>query len=165
MADWEIKRPLGVCAGTEKAIAPDEEYIATLVETEQGLQRRDYCLDYWNGNKPTVFCYWKSTMPIGEQKKKLFIDDDMLMAFFERLESETDDEKVNFRFVLMLILMRKRLLKYDSSAAVEGKEVWTLRITGRGGETAKVVNPHLAEDKIEQLSGQLGQILQVELGK
>ncbi|MFA6187066.1 MAG: hypothetical protein WC770_07650 [Phycisphaerae bacterium] len=165
MADWEIKRPLGVCGGTEKAIAPGEEYIATLVETEQGLQRRDYCLEYWGSNKPAVYCYWKSTMPVGEQKKKLFIDDDMLMAFFERLADETDEEKLNFRFVLMLILMRKRILKYDSSAAVEGKEVWTLRITGRGGEMAKVVNPHLAEDKIEQLSGQLGQILQVELGK
>lgn len=165
MADWEIKRPLGVCGGTEKTIAPGEEYIATLIETEQGLLRRDYCLEYWNNNKPAVYCYWKSTMPAGEQKKKLFIDDDMLMAFFERLADETDEEKLNFRFVLTLILMRKRILKYDSSAAVEGKEVWTLRIAGRGGEMAKVVNPHLAEDKIEQLSGQLGQILQVELGK
>ncbi|MHB9069085.1 MAG: hypothetical protein ACYC54_01830 [Sedimentisphaerales bacterium] len=165
MADWEIKRPLGVCGGTEKTIAPGEEYIATLVETEQGLQRRDYCREYWNNNKPAVYCYWKSTMPAGEQKKKLFIDDDMLMAFFERLADETDEEKLSFRFVLTLILMRKRILKYDSSAVVEGREVWTLRIAGRGGEMAKVVNPHLAEDKIEQLSGQLGQILQVELGK
>lgn len=164
MADWEIKRPLGVCAGTEKTIAPGEEYIATLVETEQGLQRRDYCLDYWGRIKPDVYCYWKSTMPVGEQKKKLFINDDMLMAFFERLENETDEEKLSFRFVLTLILMRKRILKYDSSSSIDGKERWTLRIAGRS-EEAKVVNPHLTEDKIEQLSGQLGQILQVELEK
>jgi hypothetical protein len=164
MADWEIHKPLGTCVGTERVIAPGEEYVATLIETEQGLVRRDFCLDYWEQNKPSVYCYWKTAMPSGEQKKKIFVDDDMLMAFFERLENETDEEKVNFRFVLTLILMRKRILKYDSSEKVDGKEVWTLKIAGRD-EIAKVINPHLTEDKIEQLSSQLGQILQVELGK
>jgi hypothetical protein len=164
MADWEIHKPLGTCVGTERVIGPGEEYIATLIETEQGLVRRDFCLDYWNQNKPQVYCYWKSTMPSSERKKKLFIDDDMLIAFFERLENETDEEKVNFRFVLTLILMRKRILKYDSSENVDGKELWTLKIAGRG-EIARVINPHLTEDKIEQLSSQLGQILQVELEK
>ncbi|MDD5134158.1 MAG: hypothetical protein PHP01_01950 [Phycisphaerae bacterium] len=164
MADWEIHKPLGTCVGTERVIDPGEEYIATLIETEQGLVRRDYCLDYWNQNKPVVYCYWKTAMPSSEQKKKLFIDDDMLIAFFERLENETDDEKVNFRFVLTLILMRKRILKYDFSEKVDGKEVWTLKIAGRG-EIAKVINPYLTEDKIEQLSSQLGQILQVELNR
>jgi hypothetical protein len=85
----------------------------------------------------------------------------MLLAFFERLATETDEEKINFRFVLTLVLMRKRLVKYDSSETVDGKEIWTVKITGRD-EKAQVINPNLTEDKIEQLSEQLGQILQVE---
>jgi hypothetical protein len=97
-----------------------------------------------------------------EQKKKLFIDDEMLMAFFDRLANETDPEKINFRFVLTLILMRKRKLKYESSHIDStGQELWTLRVTGQD-RTETVVNPHLTEDQIEQLSGQMGQILQVE---
>jgi len=161
MADWEIHKPLGTCTGTGKVIEPEEDYIATLVETPEGIQRKDYCLAYWTENKPEVYCYWKSAMPKHDQKKKLFIDDNMLLAFFERLATETDEEKVNFRFVLALILMRKRILKYESSKTENGKEVWTLKVSGKE-QIEQVVNPHLMEDKIDQLSEQLGQILQVE---
>lgn len=164
MAEWQIQKPLGTCSGTGRAIEPDEEYIATLLETPEGLRRSDYCCVYWQEHKPQVYCYWKSVMPKGEKKKKLFVDDDMLMSFFERLQDEVDGEKLNFRFVLALVLMRKRLVKYDSSEVVDGKEIWTVRITGRN-ENAKVVNPHLAEDEIEKLSEQLGQILQVEFNE
>ena len=162
MADWEIHKPLGVCSGNGRVIEPGEDFIATLIETDRGLERKDYTIEYWERDKPAAYCYWKSTMPKDDKKKKIFVDNDMLLAFFERLAAETDEEKVNFRFVLTLILMRKRLVKYDSSQTVDGKEIWKVKITGRD-ETADVVNPQLTEDKIEQLSDQLGQILQVEL--
>ncbi len=162
MADWEIKKTLGQCFGTETPFGIGQEYYAALVEAEEGLERRDYSIDYWNAEHPQVFCFWKSRMANPEQKKKLFVDDEMLMAFFDRLAEETEPEKVNFRFVLTLILMRKRRLKYESSAIDEtGNEVWTLRVTGQD-RFEKVVNPNLAEDQIEQLSGQMGQILQVD---
>jgi len=161
MAEWEIHRPLGVCAGSGRAIVPDEEFISALVEIAGGFERKDYSTEYWTANKPAVYCYWKSIMPKDDKKKKIFVDDDMLLSFFERLAAETDEEKINFRFVLTLVLMRKRLVKYDSSEKIDGKEIWTVKITGRD-EKAQVVNPNLTEDKIEQLSEQLGQILQVE---
>ena len=161
MADWEIHKPLGTCSGSGRTIEPGEDFIATLIETAGGFERRDYTAEYWMANRPTVYCYWKSTMPKDDKKKKIFVDNDMLLAFFERLAAETDEEKVNFRFVLTLVLMRKRLVKYDSSRTVDGKEIWTVKITGRD-EIADVLNPQLTEDKIEQLSEQLGQILQVE---
>ena len=86
----------------------------------------------------------------------------MLMVFFERLAQETEQEKINFRFVLTLVLMRKRKLKYESSKTQDGKEVWRLRIAG-SKDVVEVVNPHLGEDQIEQLSGQVGQILHMDL--
>ena len=162
MDEWEINKPLGQCSGTDKIIEYGEEYFAALVETEEGMQRRDFCADYWQEQKPSVFCHWKSKLPNPDQKKNIFIDDDMLMAFFERLEKEADEEKVNFRFVLTLILMRKRRLKYDSSKIEDGKETWRMKITGEK-EFVEVLNPHLDEEQIEQLSSQLGQILQADL--
>jgi len=161
MADWEIRKTLGQCCGTERPFEVGEEYFAALVETETGLERRDYGAEYWESERPAVYCFWKTRMPDAEQKKKLFVDDDMLMTFFERLADETDPEKVNFRFVLMLILMRKRKLKYDAMKTDAGVETWTMRVTGEN-RSVEVVNPHLAEEQIEQLSSQMGQILQVD---
>lgn len=162
MEEWEISKSLGHCFGTEKEIEPGQEYFAALVETEEGLQRRDYSSDCWQEQKPEVYCYWKTRLPLPDQKKQLFVDDEMLMTFFDRLAEETEEEKISFRFVLMLILMRKRRLKYDSTKTEADKEIWSLKVTG-DKRLVEVVNPHLDEEKIEQLSSQVGQILQVEL--
>jgi hypothetical protein len=160
--EWEIRKPLGQCFGTNRTIEVGEEYYAALVETEQGLERRDFSAEYWTGSQPQVYCYWKSKLPDPQEKKKLFIDDDMLMAFFERLGLEEAPERVSLRFAVALVLMRKRLLKYESADIEGANEVWTLRVTGRD-ERARVINPHLNEDQIEALSGQIGEILQVEV--
>jgi hypothetical protein len=162
MDEWEINKPLGQCYGTERKIESGEEYFAALVETEEGLQRRDFCADYWESRKPDVFCYWKSRLPEPGQKKQLFVDDQMLMAFFERLEKETEPEKINFRFVLALILMRKRILKYDDTRTEDGREIWRLRIVG-DKQVVEVLNPNLDGEQIEQLSSQIGEILHTDL--
>jgi hypothetical protein len=162
MGEWEINKTQGCCYATNKEFEYDEEYFAALVETDDGLQRRDFCAEYWENEKPKVFCYWKTRLPSPDQKKQIFVDDEMLMVFFERLAQETDEEKINFRFVLMLVLMRKRRLKYESSKTQNGKEVWRLRIAGTK-DVVEVVNPHLADDQMEELSSQIGQILQVDL--
>jgi hypothetical protein len=161
MADWEIKKTIGQCSGTGREFNIDEEYFAALVEGDGGLVRQDFCAEYWEAEKPAVYCFWKTRMPNPDQKKKVFINDEMLMAFFDRLADETDADKVNFRFVLTLILMRKRKLKYDACRIEDGQEVWTLKVTGQD-RTADVVNPHLTEDQIESLSAQMGQILQAD---
>ena len=162
MSEWEINKPLGQCSGTERTIESGEEYFAALVETEEGLQRRDFCADYWGDQKPDVFCYWKTRLPEPNQKKQLFVDDQMLMAFFERLEKETEQEKINFRFVLAMILMRKRILKYDETINKDDKEIWRLRIVGEK-HIVEVVNPHLDDEQTEQLSSQMGEILHTDL--
>ncbi|HON90153.1 MAG TPA: hypothetical protein PLT20_08520 [Sedimentisphaerales bacterium] len=162
MADWEINKPLGQCSGSGRKIEPGEEYYGALVETEEGLVRRDFSNEYWERERPHVYCFWKTKLAAPNEKRKLFISDDMLMAFFERLANETEAEKVNFRFVLALVLMRKRRLKYDSTKSEGGREIWRLKVSG-DKDLVEVVNPHLSEEQIEQLTSQIGQILQADL--
>jgi hypothetical protein len=162
MDEWEVSKPLGQCCGSDKKIEYGEEYFAALVETEEGLARRDFCADYWNSEKPNVFCYWKTKLSHPDQKKPLFVDEEMLMAFFERLERESEQEKISFRFILALILMQKRRLKYDSTKKEGDKEIWRLKVTG-GDELVEVMNPHLDDEQIEQLTSQIGEILQTDL--
>ena len=162
MAEWDIKKTLGQCYGTEEEFGIEQDYFAALVETEEGFERRDYSVEYWNENKPDAYCFWKTKMQDPDKKKQVFIDDEMLMVFFERLAEETDQEKINFRFVLTLILMRKRKLKYDSAVVKDGSEVWTVKVAGQG-RSVEVVNPNLTEDRIAELSTQMGQILQMDV--
>ncbi|MDH7599900.1 MAG: hypothetical protein QHH07_09755 [Sedimentisphaerales bacterium] len=162
MDQWDINRPSGVCHGTGRRIEPGEEYFAALIETEDGLRRRDYSLQYWQQARPQVYCFWKTKMVQPAEKRSAFIDNQMLEAFFERLAVETDPERVAFRFVLALILIRRRRLRYEGSVAIDGRQAWRLRWVGRK-ETVDVIDPQLDQQQIEQITSQLGQVLNAQL--
>ena len=162
MEEWQVRRSTGVCCGTGKALEPGEEYYAALVDMQTCFERRDYSCEYWQKDRPEVFSYWKTRVPHSEQKKKLFVDDSVLLNFFERLEGQEEPLKVNFRFVLALILMRKRVLKYEDSQRVEGVEIWKMRLAG-SRQMHEVVNPQLNDEQTEQVSQELSSILQGEL--
>ena len=100
MEQWEIQSGSGSCAGTNRQLVPGEEYYAALVDCNGVFERRDYCGEYWHASKPDVFSFWKTVVPQPNQKKKLLVDDAVLINFFERLAYETEQLRVNFRFVL-----------------------------------------------------------------
>jgi hypothetical protein len=101
-------------------------------------------------------------MPRAEQKKKVFVDDQVLCELFERLGSATEPNKLNFRFVLGLILMRKRMIVYEDTRVEDGREIWSVRFKGRD-DRLDLLNPKLDESQVHEVSTQLGQILNEEL--
>jgi len=162
MEQWEVQRSDGQCKGTGKKMEPGEEYYAALVDNVSSFERYDYCLEYWQEQQPEVFSYWKTRMPLPNQKKKLFVDDSVLSNLFERLEDQKEPIKINFRFVLALILMRKRILKYQDSKKDGENEIWKMRFV-KDTKIHEVLNPNLNEEKIQQVSQELSAILQGEL--
>ncbi len=181
IADWEVAKTQGVCVGCGQSFEPRQEYFAALVEESEqtaqaaegqgqkekseagaGFERRDYCAECWQRESPQTFCFWKTSVPEPTEKKKLLVDDEVLLDFFERLERAGERAKINFRFVLALILMRKRILKYEQTQLRDGQEIW---IMGQVREQTKheVVNPRLDDAQIEEVSEQLSAILRSEL--
>ena len=137
--------------------------MAALAETPLGFVRTDSCLGCWEKfDRSNVVAFWHTVMPRPEQKKKLFVDDTVLCELFERLAEVTEPAKVNFRFVLGLILMRKRLLVYEKTRQADGREVWSMRFKGRQ-DLLDMVNPKLDEQQMREVSQQLGEILNQEL--
>ncbi len=121
-----------------------------------------------------MFSYWKTIVPVPEQKKKLLVDDSVLMDVFSRMEDKKEPQEIRFRFVLALILMRKRLLKYEATDPAPTKdsalstkdslapETW--RMIPRGTDKpVQVINPHLDANQISEVSQQLSAILAEEV--
>jgi len=157
---YEVARPQGQCAICQKPIAPATKYVAALSETPAGFQRIDCCLNCWpQQDRKDVVAFWQTLMPRPEQKKKVFVDDTVLCELFERLGTVTEPAKLSFRFVLGLILMRKRLIVYeDGRHDADGRDVWVVRMKGRT-ETLDLVDPKLDEKQTMEVSQQLGEIL------
>jgi hypothetical protein len=163
-AGYDVPRPLGQCAACGETITPGSKLIAAVRETPAGLERLDLSLACWSGfDRSSLLGFWQTVMPEpGEEKKKLFVDDEVLSQLFERLADAHEPLKVQFRFVLGLILMRKRLIVYEGSRAEEGRDFWIVRMKGKE-ERLDLIDPKLTEQQIAEVSGQLGQILSEEL--
>src|SRR5688572_18992216 len=164
---YDVPRPGGRCAASGRTIDPGERFVAAVRETPTGLERLDVAPEHWEAfDRVGLLGFWHTTMPRAEQKKKVFVDDEVLCGLFERLADATEPAKINFRFVLGLILMRKRLLIYETSR-VEGdaehaRELWTMRFKGRD-DRHDLLHPKLDEQQVAEVSQQLGEILNEEL--
>lgn len=156
---YDISKPAGKCAVSGRMIEPTEKFMTALRDTPDGLHRLDVAAENWEGfDKSDLLGYWQTTMPRPEEKKKLFIDDNILLEIFERLEGNDEPSRQNFRFVLGLILMRKRLVIYESSKTENDKEIWSMRVRGRDA-VLNLINPHLGEEQVADVSRQLAEIL------
>jgi len=120
-----------------------------------------------------MFSHWRTIIPVPEQKKKLLVDDSVLVDLFQRLGSRPEPtlaEEVRFRFVLALILMRKRILKYEGTAPIPAPtaeiphppHIWLMKLRSVE-EPVHVIDPHLTPEQIGEVSGQLSAILAEEV--
>ena len=156
---YEVTRPQGRCTVCSQEIAGDVRFMAALIETPAGFQRSDTCLRCWDKfDRVNVIAFWQTQMPRPEQKKRLFVDDTVLCELFERLAWVTEPPKLNFRFVLALVLMRKRLLIYESTRKDGEGEIWSVRLKGRE-DILDLLNPKLDESQMKEVGDQLSQIL------
>jgi hypothetical protein len=69
------------------------------------------------------------------------------MDCFLRLEGQEEPARVGFRFVLGLLLMRRRRLKLDGETREDGREVLRMRCP-RTGTVHEVVNPRLSDGEL-----------------
>lgn len=156
--EYSVSRSVGKCAASGRDIRPGEAFFSALFEQGESFERRDYAAECWTGPPTDSFCAFRTKLADKPQRKNLLVDDDVLMQFFLRLRDADDGPKRNFRFVLALILMRKRLLKYDRTRRDGAAEVWELR-GAKDGMQHQVLNPRLDEDQVAAVTLELGSIL------
>jgi hypothetical protein len=162
-AGYSVVRALGKCHICAADIAPGTKLMTALRETPESLVRMDVCLNCWaNFDKTDLLGFWQLTMPQPSVRKKVFLDDEVLLELFERLTDAAEPAKINFRFVLGLILMRKRRLVYESTRTEGKDEIWILKVRG-ADRKIDLLNPKLNEQRIAEVSTQLGEILNEEL--
>lgn len=160
--EWNIEQGQKRCASCEKEFAQEQEYFSLLFRGEGTFVRKDFCTDCWKGPDESAFSFWKTRMPVQEEKPKEFIDVDVIFDFFRNLGRTPDREKENFRYILALILMRKRKLKFESAAEVDGVETLTLREAATKN-VFHVKNPRLTGDEIDTVTEKIGEILNMDL--
>ncbi len=160
--DYRIVRGERKCTSCGREFQENETYCSALYDKGTEFERLDFCVDCWSGETPEMFSFWQTRVPPKAEKKKLLVDDEVIMDFFVRLQDATDELKVNFRYILALVLMRKKRLKFKDVRRTDDREFLVLDLPRNGG-TYEVLNPDLTEDKISQVTEEIGKILNVQI--
>jgi hypothetical protein len=94
----------------------------------------------------------------GTEKTTPRFDDDLLEDCFQRLEGQVEPSRVNFRYVIALLLMRRRRFRYETSVMENGVETMILRCQ-RTQTKHEVINPRLNDDAMTQVQEEVFNVL------
>ena len=163
--DYHLK-PVGkICAHGGERLEPNTVCVSVVVERGGELLRLDYCEADWQGPPEGTVGQWRCTVPEPVVSSVVSIDPDSLMRYFERLADRPDDPaeplQQKLRYVVAVMLWRKRRLKLDGSKTEADREV--LEFSGvRGEGQFDVLDCKLADDEIDGLQDRLNEQLQRE---
>jgi hypothetical protein len=158
MTDYQIQPHTRRCAATGRELQPGEKFFTALLEEGERFLRKDYSSEAWQGPPHGTFSFWSGRVPAPEGGRRKTIDDDVLAECFARLEGEADPAKVNFRYVVALLLMRRKRFKFEEARMEQGQEVLTVRCV-RTGARHDVVNPRLTEEQMTEVQEEVFKVL------
>ncbi len=163
---YEIGRFSGTCAATGAALKPGDQFVATLVEVDEGgaLARFDYSAKGWeSGPRPKrLFACWHAVVPSAETARRPSIDTPALLALFEELAGADDPRRIALRYFVALMLVRRRVLQMVGERRVS--DVILVRPKGADPDDAptEVSVPALDAAALEQTAEQFQRLMGIE---
>lgn len=163
--DWNIQKPSKACCACSKQFDEGALQFSALFDTGEQFVRNDFCPECWENKaaEQRAFSFWKARVPTKEEERKLLVDDNVLLDFFIRLsheQAEQAEHKVKFRYILALVLMRKKVLRFQDILRDGEKEFLMLRYPKEDLEF-KVLDPGLTEEEADSVKDDLSQVLSV----
>jgi hypothetical protein len=158
MTDYQIQASTRRCALSGREIKPGERFYSVLLDEGDTFVRQDYSLEAWHGPPEKTFSFWQGRLPACGAPKRPPIDDELLLDCFARLEGEPEPGKQAFRYVLALLLVRRKRLRMEDSTSEGGQGILVLR-DGRSRTKYLVIDPGLPDDELELVQDEVFAVL------
>ena len=157
MIDFEVTRSSRHCAASGRELAEGEEFYSVLVQEGGDIRRQDYSAECWVEPTAPVVGWWKSRVPVAAAKRARMAPSDVLVEYFNALERVAD--KQDARYVLSLVLIRRRVLRLEETIRDEtGREVLVL-YRGRDESTHHVPVLVPSDERARRIQDELNQLL------
>ena len=158
MTEYQIQPNTRRCAQSGRELQPGDKFFSVLLEADGKFVRQDYCSEAWPGPPHGSFSFWSGRIPAGEENQRTPIDDELLLDCLQRLEGETEPARVNFRYVVALLLMRRKRLRFEEARTEGEQEILVLRCA-RTQNTYRVRNPQLNEEEMAAVQEEVFRVL------
>jgi hypothetical protein len=158
MTEYQIQANTRRCAVTGRELQPGERFYSVLFDQSGQFLRQDYSREGWPGTPEGAFSFWTGTVPPLDGPQRPRFDDDLLLDCFNRLEGQTQPDRINFRYVLALLLMRRKRLKFEEAKVAGDVETLWLRCP-RTGTQHQVLNLRLTEEEMATVQEEVFRVL------
>ena len=160
--DFEVQRFTRRCAATDRELAPGELFYSVLLAEGAEVVRRDYAAEAWSGPPADALGWWKSQLPSADArpKKPQWAPNDVMLGLFDELAERP--EQADLRYVLALLLLRRRVLRLEETEA-EGTEQETMLVYCPRRETEYRVAVSMPDPaRTAEIQAELARLLVVE---
>jgi hypothetical protein len=165
--DYQIQTNTRRCALLGRSLDPGDRFFSVLLDTGGNLERRDYCAEAWSGPPPEAFSFWSGRIPQPQVKRLPPIDTDLLLDCFQRLAGQDDPDRIRFRYIVALLLVRRKKLRLiDPEEGVRGQRsgisdaesVIVVR-SSQDGQIYKVIDPKLSAEEMTAVQDEVYRLL------
>lgn len=158
MTDYQIQASSRRCSVTGRELSPGEPYYSALMDESGTLVRKDFSEQAWQGPPLAAFSFWKSRVPTRQTSRRPPMDDELLVECFHRLEGEPEPNKLSFRYVLALLLIRRKRMRLEDTQKDGRHEVLVVRCL-RTGARVQVIDPGLSDDELDAVQDDVFRVL------
>jgi hypothetical protein len=157
MIDYEIQRCTRHCATTGRELQPGEVFYSTLTTDGPQVVRHDYAPEAWQGPPEGVLGWWKAHVPQRDARKLHWAPNDVMLELLESLEVQPD--KQDMRYVLALLLIRRRVVRLEESEQDELSREVSVLYCPRRETTYRVVTVMPTEERTAEIQEELARLL------
>jgi hypothetical protein len=158
-SEWEIRAPSRQCNRCETPFADKSAYHTLLRFTHEGYTRRDLCPNCWTQEpKDGVVSTWQGVYRVPAPPPPEPIEKKTAESRLRELVNSTDPSHAGVRYILAVMLERKRILRHRDTVQQNGEDILIYE-HAQTGETFPVVDPHLRLDQLDQLQKDVNALL------
>lgn len=158
MIDYDIAAPSRVCSATGRELKPGEPFMAVLLEEAGKFVRKDYAVEAWPGPPQGAIAFWSGKIPPVDRPRKPSFNDDLLLEWFQHLAGNNEPNRQNIRYVVALLLMRRKRFKFEDVQRQGETDVLILR-DARNGTRYEIRDPRLNDEEIVAVQDEVFQAL------
>jgi hypothetical protein len=167
LLDFDVQRCTRRCAATDRDLQPGDTCYSVLEVQGAEVVRKDYCGQAWTAAPDSAIGWWKWRVPKPTERKIKLAPNDVLLELF--IELADRPEQQDLRYVLLLLLIRRRVLRLEIQAEPLGipipqceSEVAAKRIVAycpKRDATFEVAVCMPDPQRIDQIQQQLSELL------
>jgi hypothetical protein len=159
MTTFEIQGPTRTCSATGQTLEAGAKFYGVLVEEAGRFVRKDFAESAWQGAPENAVAFWKGRIPTGNKPRKPTFNDELLFDCFDHLAQATEPSRLSFRYVVALLLMRRKRLKFEDTQRDKDGADWLIVKDTRSGSRLHVRDPRLSEDEIASAQEEVFHVL------